>query len=220
MSEEIAIYNPESQQSLENFIKLVNSYPAKTEKISHSQARKTKPKRLEEIEYLPINVIERKLDEIYSGLWSDKNFRVMVIANEIFGILDLHVFHPVAKIWIQRTGTFGLMIQTEAGKPAILENKIKNALGKGAGNLKSMCIKNAAKSLGVAFGRNLNRGEEDEYQYLSESLPELNELQKQAMTLLGSSTLDNEDAEKVRAKIVRSNNKTLKQVVEYLKNKQ
>ena len=105
-------------------------------------------------------------------------------------------------------------------KPATVENKIKNTLVKDFPHLKAECLKNAAKSLGVAFGRNLNRGEEDEYQYLSESLPELNELQEQAMTLLGSSTLDNEDAEKVRAKIVRSNNKTLKQVVEYLKNKQ
>ena len=211
MSEEIVHYAKE-QSSLENFQKLLNSYPTKSDVKVNKMANNSK--------YLPINYIERKLDTEFSGLWQIENFRWEVVANEIIGSIDLKVFHPIAKTWLIRTGCAATMILTASGKPATVENKIKNTLVKDFPHLKAECLKNAAKSLGVAFGRNLNRGEEDEYQYLSESLPELNKLQEQAMTLLGSSTLDNEDAEKVRAKIVRSNNKTLKQVVEYLKNKQ
>ena len=211
MSEEIVHYAKE-QSSLENFQKLLNSYPTKSDVKVNKMANNSK--------YLPINYIERKLDTEFSGLWQIENFRWEVVANEIIGSIDLKVFHPIAKTWLIRTGCAATMILTASGKPATVENKIKNTLVKDFPHLKAECLKNAAKSLGVAFGRNLNRGEDDEYQYLSESLPELDKLQQVAMSLLETSSLDLEDVEKIRAKVLRSNNKTLEQVVAYLKNNQ
>jgi hypothetical protein len=211
MSEEITVYSKE-QSSLENFQKLLNSYPTKQDVKVNKMANNSR--------YLPINYIERKLDTEFSGLWQIENFRWEVVANEIIGSMDLKVFHPIAKTWLVRTGCAATMILTASGKPATVENKIKNTLVKDFPHLKAECLKNAAKSLGVAFGRNLNRGEDDEYQYLSESLPELNNLQEQAMSLLDSSTVDDQDREKIYNKIPRSNNKTLNEIVNYLKNKQ
>jgi hypothetical protein len=211
MSEEITVYSKE-QSSLENFQKLLNSYPTKQDVKVNKMANNSK--------YLPINYIERKLDTEFSGLWQIENFRWEVVANEIIGSIDLKVFHPIAKTWLIRTGCAATMILTASGKPATVENKIKNTLVKDFPHLKAECLKNAAKSLGVAFGRNLNRGEDDEYQYLSESLPELNDLQEQALSLLDSSTVDDQDREKIYKKIPRSNNKTLNEIVNYLKNKQ
>jgi hypothetical protein len=44
-------------------------------------------------------------------------------------------------------------------KPSDVDAKIKNTLVKDFPHLKAECIKNAAKSLGKYFGRDLNRGD-------------------------------------------------------------
>jgi len=119
--------------------------------------------------YLPINIVERNLDEYFQHLWSVCNFNFQVIANEIVGTCELKVFHPFAKMWITRVGAASVMIQTK-GQGSSLENKIKNTLGKDFPHLKAICIKNAAKSLGVVFGRNLNREDDGEFESLSEKV--------------------------------------------------
>jgi len=212
MSEEIALYSTENHQSIESFQKLLNQHPHKSEIKVNKMAKGA--------QYLPVGAIERLLDENYSGLWSIENFRWEVVANEIIGSLDLKVFHPAAKIWITRTGAGATMILTQAEKPATVENKIKNTLVKDFPHLKAECLKNAAKSLGVRFGRNLNRNQEDEPEYLSESLPKLSENQQLAYDLLEQSTLSPDYREKIAKKINRANSKTLVDILEYLKQNQ
>jgi len=107
--------------------------------------------------YVPIATVEQTLDELYAGLWQDDNFHSYVVGNEIVGSIELSVYHPIAEMWLKRTGGASVQILVPAGKVAIIENKIKNALVPGFPNLKSMCLKNAAQSLGEVFGRNLNR---------------------------------------------------------------
>jgi len=126
--------------------------------------------------YVPVDDIERQLDMLYSGLWSTEKFEYKVVANEIIGNITLKVFHPVAKVWLTRCGAGSIMIMVSKGKPAVLENKIKNALVSGFPKLKSECIKNAAKSLGVSFGRNLNRKNTNEIKILPEILIEKEEI--------------------------------------------
>lgn len=135
--------------------------------------------------YIPISFVETKLDEVFFGLWSIENFQTKVVANEIMGSLDLKVFHPIAQVWLTRVGVASVVIQQntwlldEFGN-AILENgkkvkapkpkasdvdaKILNTLVKDAPHLKAECVKNAAKSLGVMFGRDLNRKDADFYE--------------------------------------------------------
>ena len=152
----------ESFENLLNFQKLLNETPDNNNVKINKMANNSK--------YLPINLIERKLDEFYSGLWQTKNFQTEVIANEIAGSIELLVFNPLAKEWITRTGTGAVMIQTSKGQPATVENKIKNTLVKDYPHLKAECIKNAAKSLGVIFGRNLNRDDDNNFESLAEKV--------------------------------------------------
>jgi hypothetical protein len=213
MSEDqLTLYGSEKQQSIENFQKLLNLHPHKSEVKTNDQAKGAK--------YLSIGTIERLLDENFSGLWSTENFRWEVVCNEIVGSIDLKVFNPAVKTWITRTGSASTMILTVSGKPATVENKIKNTLVKDFPHLKAECIKNAAKTLGVRFGRNLNRNQEDEPAYLSESLPELSGLQQDAFDLLKTCTLSDDYKEKVSKKILRATNQTLTEIITYLKQNQ
>lgn len=117
------------------------------------------------VDTVPISALETTLDEVYLGLWKTDNFRHQVIANEIVGTIDLHVFDPQAKIWITRSGSAAVMIRQK--KDAALNDisaKIKNGLMMDFPKLESMCLKAAAKRLGKKFGRDLNRKFEDEYE--------------------------------------------------------
>src|SRR5690606_28308558 len=107
--------------------------------------------------YLPIEKVEEKLNYYFNGLWETRNFKYQVVVNEIVGDIELRVFHPVAGIWLTRSGAGAVMIQqTKGSNITDIGSKIKNTLVKDMGHLKAECIKNAAKSLGVAFGSNLN----------------------------------------------------------------
>lgn len=113
--------------------------------------------------YLPISYVESQLDMTYYGLWNVKDFTTQVVSNEIVGSIQLEVFHPIGKVWITRTGAAAVMIQTKKGMESTPENKIKNTLVKDYPHLLSECIKNAAKKLGNAFGRNINRDDVKDY---------------------------------------------------------
>lgn len=114
--------------------------------------------------YLPISHVESLLDSIFDGLWKTSDFRYQVVGNEIIGSITLSVFHPVAGEWIDRTGAASVPIQQKSGSAVTdFDAKIKNALVKDFPHLLSDCIKNAAKKLGRAFGRDLNRLLDDRF---------------------------------------------------------
>lgn len=120
--------------------------------------------------YVPIGSVENKLDLIYSGLWTTENFNYKVVANEIIADLTLKVFIPGAG-WISRIGCAAVIIQQKKGSElGDINAKIRNTLVKDFPHLKSECIKNAAKSLGKTFGRDLNRDVAGDYKvYISDS---------------------------------------------------
>lgn len=157
-------------KQLEQFQKLLNENPKATDLKKNPYANNSI--------YLPIEYIESKLDEIYFGLWETVNFTSQIIVNEIVGKIELRVFHPIAKVWITKTGAASVMIQQDAYKkdeygnqvkdeknrpvkinprPSDIDLKIKNTLVKDYPHLVTECLKNAAKKLGKTFGRNLNR---------------------------------------------------------------
>lgn len=107
--------------------------------------------------YLPISHIENLLDKYFFGLWSIDNFQYQTIANELAGSLELRVRHPLTGETIVRTGVGAVQIRINSNSG----EKIKNALVADMGHLKSECLKNAAKSLGNVFGRNIGRKIED-----------------------------------------------------------
>jgi len=114
---------------------------------------------------MPISALENELDQTYLGLWKTENFRHQVIANEIVGSIDLHVYDPTVKTWIVRTGCAAVMIRQKSGAALTdIGEKIKNGLVMDFPKLSTMCLKAAAKTLGKKFGRDLNRKFEDGYE--------------------------------------------------------
>lgn len=150
-----------SIQNIESFTERLNRPPVDTEIKINEAANNSK--------YLPVSYVEMELDEIFLGLWSTENFRWSVMANEVVGAIDLLVYHPVARVWIKRTGAAAVMIQQKSeknggtGDIADIGQKIKNTLVKDFPHLETECIKSAAKKLGKVFGRDLNRKFEDSY---------------------------------------------------------
>ena len=146
-------YQPDINiQNREQFLKSLDEAP---KKIDKAQGHET----------VPISTLEATLDEVYMGIWKTDNFRHQVIANEIVGTLDLHVFDPTIKAWITRSGNASVMIRQAAGSSLTdIGAKIKNGLVMDFPKLSSMCLKAAAKTLGKKFGRDLNRKWEDSYE--------------------------------------------------------
>lgn len=200
MAKELKQHNPgglsliQEMKTVEEYMMFLNNAPASDQVFINSQANNSK--------YVPINYIERKLDEMFAGLWSVENFTFQVVVNEIIGQIELKVFHPIAQVWLTRTGVAAVIIQQKSGSSIDdVTTKIKNTLVKDAPHLKSECIKNAAKSLGVVFGRNLNRGQEDKYETLTEQLTNLTAVQQQAINLLPQSNLNETERKSIERKI-------------------
>jgi hypothetical protein len=155
-------------QKVQEFQKRLNNIPVATEIQTNKAANNTK--------YIPISFLEMKLDEIFLGLWSTKNFQSKTIANEEVGSLELWYFHPEAKTWLCRIGVGGVMIQFKKDAPINdLSQKIKNTLSKDYPHLKAECFRNACLSIGKQFGRDLNREYIDTFEAEYEN-PELEEL--------------------------------------------
>lgn len=212
MTEQLAIYDTKHHKANESFQMMLNAHPDKADVRTNKQAKNSL--------YISIATIERKLDELFNGLWQTTNFRWQVVANEVIGSIDLQVYHPSANVWITRTGAASAMILTQSGKPVTVENKYPNTLVKDFPHMKAECLKNAAKSLGVVFGRSLNRGAEDEYQYLSDTATATVEGIEQAQALMQTAVLTETERQKLDVRIGRATPKTLKGIVDYLNTKQ
>lgn len=162
-------------KQLEGFSQLLNKEPNKHELQMNKMAGNTM--------YLPISFLETTLDELYFGLWKTDGFTTRVIGNEICGELNLHVYHPIAEIWITRIGAAATMIrQVKDAGVMEADKKIKNALEMDYPHLKADCFRNACLSLGKTFGRDLNRKFIDTYKAMLAGL-ESGEIQPQAKQL-------------------------------------
>lgn len=123
------------------------------------EPRKEDIKTLNGNKYIPIGIIEARLDQFFFGEWWTEKFQFSREFNEMIGSIELVCRHPVTQKEIRRVGTASIQILQKKNTELSDFNahKIKNALEAGFPKLKSECIKNAAKSLGNLFGRNLNR---------------------------------------------------------------
>lgn len=97
-----------------------------------------------------ISHVEMTLDKMYLGLWSTEHFKWERIMGEMCGSLELVVTHPVTKQQLRRTGAAAIRYD---------DSNFTMALPL----LKAECTKNAAKSLGKVFGRDLNRSKKASY---------------------------------------------------------
>lgn len=169
-------------------LQVLNTEPNPTEIQSNKFANNSK--------YIPIGIIERKLDEMFIA-WQTENFRWSVIGNEITGVITLKVLHPVLLTWISYEGAAAVQILFKKDSDFTnFANKIQNTLQKDFPHLKSECLKNAAKHIGKAFGRDLNRDETGDYNPVN-----------------NAELLDNEIFAEIKAKI--KGQKTVSDLKEY-----
>src|SRR5574343_612541 len=161
---------------VQEFQQKLNSMPLMTEVQENKAANNSK--------YIPISFLEMKMDEIFLGAWSTKNFTSKTIANEEVGSLELWYYHPELKTWLCRVGAGAVMIQFKKDAPITdLASKIKNTLSKDYPHLKAECFRNACLSIGKQFGRDLNREHTDSYEPEYESPEVQNARQELAIRL-------------------------------------
>jgi hypothetical protein len=126
--------------ALQSFISSLNASPDPNAIFTSERA--------DDAQYLPISHVQMKLDEKYIGLWNFELKTWEIVGNEIAGTGILEVFHPVARIWIRRSGAAGVPLGNMAQCLPHLSSEVE---------------KNAAKQLGKMFGRDLNRKLEDHF---------------------------------------------------------
>lgn len=168
--------------------------------------------------YLPISIVETTLDEVYHGLWSTRNFTTRVIANELVGEIELMVFHPVAKVWLTRIGAAAQPIMFHAKSDiSVLSNKIKNALVRDYPHLKAQAVKNAALSLGVIFGRDLNREHTDTYVPSMETQTDREFQIQEILSLMERRSVPDKVLETMRKEYTTMSGERLEKAIAYLK---
>lgn len=201
----------EHQATVEHFQKWLNLHPSKDDIKQNKFADNS--------EYIPIGIIENKLDETYSGLWSVVGVKTERIDNSIVVQLQLRVYHPVAKCWLTRYGVGAVPVQLNKGEKILSPESIKSdAYKKGVGAAKSYALRNAAQSLGVIFGRNLNRADVDEYEPLTEQANRYSEAKAEALELLESkkSTIAQSVYDGMIAKVAKGDLQTIENIIKHL----
>lgn len=155
--------HPDLIRNIEGFTKRLNEDPPADgiEKTPDGKA-----------ETLTISHVEGKLDEIYLRQWGYEKCDFSVVANELCCDVLVWVLDPSTGVKITRAGTAAIAIMVDKAPDGLhgkernswalnLENKKPNALKMNRPAVKSLALKNAVQSLGIVFGRNLNRKMED-----------------------------------------------------------
>jgi len=107
--------------------------------------------------YLDVGLIEAQLDRFFGALnWSFVVSKLDIQFNAVVCVGDLIIFYKDRQI--RRSGVGASEIQMKSGTKGMNpENISPKALERDAPKAKSQALKNAAHSLGDAFGRSLNR---------------------------------------------------------------
>lgn len=112
--------------------------------------------------YLPVSALESIMDAIFFGMWSTCNDSYQIVANEIGYIITVKFKHPFSGEWLERSGAGACQIRQISGaSPTDVDKKIKNALEMDLAHARANAFKNAVKSIGRFFGRDLSRKDED-----------------------------------------------------------
>ena len=140
----------EQYKTINDFQKLLDSSPDKKYVRKNKQVRN-------EPEHLPIDIVEAELNRMFGGLWNVYITDFHVIVNELLYMVQLEVFHPIARVWLSRCGTGAAQIRLIKDTEIDVRNKIKTTIIADAPHALSEAIKNAAKKFGKKLGGGLNR---------------------------------------------------------------
>lgn len=117
-----------------------------------------KPPKKQQLQYIPISILESKMDSFFAGRWTSEVTGTLVVGNELVVTMKVSYYHPKFNEWHHRSGIGASMVrQRKDSAISDVDGKLKNALEMDAPNAKSKAFKNAVKSIGKAFGRDLMR---------------------------------------------------------------
>lgn len=145
-------FDQELFTNLKNFNDLLNKEPLpawiKVNKYS------------ENAKYIPIRIIEDLLRSLFGVYQTEIIGQPNIIGNSVVVSVNLKVYHPVLKEWINYSGVGAVPIELEKGAAPLQFDLIKSkALHKNIPAAKSFAVSNAAKSIGKIFGCDLNNDE-------------------------------------------------------------
>jgi hypothetical protein len=145
----------QAMQQLDELLTMLGEQPDKRFVKAHKYLKKEDGT---PVVYQEIGFIEAKMDQIFRGLWNRKVVHQQNVANGYTVTVEVSVYNWVANVWITRSGMAAKAFQLEKGAQPLDFSKIKPTSIEGTiPNIQTEAFKNAVKSLGNIFGRNLNR---------------------------------------------------------------
>lgn len=112
-------------------------------------------------DYLPITAVERLLDGLFDG-WSVEVLREGAIVNGFYTVVRLRAKIPNSEKILVADGIGSAEFQTTKGNsPTDFNNIMPGAIVMAVPRAKAEALKNAAKSFGNLFGRNLTRKDDN-----------------------------------------------------------
>jgi len=135
-------------EQLQDYLSVVNYQPPKSQIEAHPL--------IQNHTHLPISFVEMHLDRIFIAGWDwiKDSGGLIVTQHTVIFSGTLSVVHPVTMRENKRNGVGSMPI---IWKDDVTGGDIANAEGIAASIARSMAIKNACKSIGKLFGRELNR---------------------------------------------------------------
>lgn len=127
--------------------------------------------------YIPIGAVEDMLDTTFGLDWSTQDFKWTIKDNKVIGSIVLMVVSCGICISRQGAAARNIVPETYDTADGAITLDIETVLPA----LKSECIKNAAKSLGTRFGRDLNRSTDDVETFAAVKMPTVNDVYEQAI---------------------------------------
>lgn len=112
-------------------------------------------------DYLPITAVERLLDGLFEG-WSVEVLREGAVVNGFYCVVRLRARIPGSETFLVADGIGASEFQTTKGNsPTDFNNIMPGAIVMAVPRAKAEAMKNAAKSFGNIFGRNLTRKDDN-----------------------------------------------------------
>lgn len=146
----LTLYDENLRLQLNGFMNIVSTKPNPSVLKANPFANNAK--------YVPIGIIQMKLDQIFLGHWEWEITDTKILGNAICVTGVLRVLHPFTRHWIKRSGIGAIPFELKSGSNPNEAEKINaKAVTKNAPAANAEAFKNACKTLGNMFGRHLNR---------------------------------------------------------------
>lgn len=167
--------------------KWLRKHPMAKRKVIISGVEHTVP-----VEYITIERVKYLLNRLFIKHKIEVK-SVQIIANSVQVTVRLHYLDPITGEWDWHDGVGAAPINTKAGAGAcdfmaVLPGAVQQAVP----SAKSYAVKDAAHEIGKIFGRDINNGEDIDYDNLLNTFPNKEEIQRKVALVIQNIESDEE----------------------------